>query len=442
MKKQYKYSRYNIITPIFNNKRIIFNMLTEKLILIHDETIYQDIINQIIPKTEKNFNMLLEGGVIVGDFIDERMMLLDENTNDSINRKTLSFTVFPSSNCQLGCVYCGQDHKKDSLSESMHDGILAKLEEMIMGKNHLNIGWFGGEPLLGISNITKLTPRFKELARKYNCTYGARMTSNGLLLNQRNIKLLFDNGISDLTVSIDGTKESHDARRPTKGGEGTYNVILKNLTSLFKYLRENEIECSLKLRINIDRYNKDCIEELFKDLENAGCKGVVSGWDIAPIHSWGNDAHERSLTFEEFGELRMDLTICLLEMGLLEKVPFPSRVRVLCQAITEDSLYLDANGNIYDCSETPLVPVHKEKFKLGTLSSSIKELYQNRNYNKWNEELKNNEYECGECNLLPVCGGGCPKAWKENFKPCPFYKYNFEEYLILGYLSSLHNLSQ
>lgn len=442
MRKDYKYSRYNIITPIFDNRRIIYNLLAEKLILIHDESIYHDIANNIIPESENNFSMLLDGGIIIDDAIDERTMIFDENNKDSADRKALSFTIFPSSNCQLGCVYCGQDHKKESLDEVMHNSILTKLEKMIIGKSHLNLSWFGGEPLLGLSTIIKLTPRLKELAKKYNCTYGSRITTNGLLLNEKNLKILLENGISDLTISIDGTKEFHDARRPTKGGEGSYDVILKNLTIVFRYLRENEIDCGVRLRINIDRYNKDCIEDLFVDLIDAGCKGIVTEWDLAPIHSWGNDAHERALTFEEFGELKLDLTICLLEMGLLEKVPFPGRVKVLCQAITEDSLYLDSKGILYDCSETPLVPIHQEKYKLGTIDSSIDELYEKRNYNKWNTEIKNNEYPCGDCNLLPVCGGGCPKAWKENFRPCPSFKYNIEEYLILGYLSSVQNLAK
>ena len=39
-----------------------------------------------------------------------------------------------------------------------------------------------------------------------------------------------------------------------------------------------------------------------------------------------------------------------------------------------------------------------------------------------------------ECQLLPVCGGGCLKAWYEGISPCPSLKFNLRERLLLSYL--------
>ena len=53
------------------------------------------------------------------------------------------------------------------------------------------------------------------------------------------------------------------------------------------------------------------------------------------------------------------------------------------------------------------------------------------------EELKNYPYL--NCNILPVCGGGCPKSWKEGFIPCPAFKNNIGEYLLLSYIYEKNN---
>jgi uncharacterized protein len=31
--------------------------------------------------------------------------------------------------------------------------------------------------------------------------------------------------------------------------------------------------------------------------------------------------------------------------------------------------------------------------------------------------------------MLPVCGGSCPKLWREGYVPCPSFKYNWEDRL-------------
>jgi uncharacterized protein len=39
------------------------------------------------------------------------------------------------------------------------------------------------------------------------------------------------------------------------------------------------------------------------------------------------------------------------------------------------------------------------------------------------------EVQCGRCPILPICGGSCPKLWREGHIPCPSIKFNFQERL-------------
>ena len=433
----YKYSNYNIESPKFNDKVLVCNLLKESIITINKKEVYKLFENRIIPDDINLLNKFIKSGIIIDENINEIDGIINENEDSIKNRDVLSFTIFPSSNCQLGCVYCGQLHNKNKLHNNTHNAIIQTLEKLIQGKKQLNVGWFGGEPLLGIDVIIKLTPKLKELSQKYNCTYTSSITTNALLLNKKNAKVLIENGVNDIAVSIDGIEKYHDLRRPTKGGEGSYNIILKNLQDFFAFIKDNDIQLSrFMIRINVDKYNKEGVEPLFHELKNIGCQEVVTGWDIAPIHSWGNDAVKRALDFDEFSDFKLDMIIKLLELGLIKYPPFPVRVRTLCQAVTYDSLYVDARGQMYDCSEMPLVS-DSNKYELGTIFDPIEELNKKRHYTNWNRELKN--YPCLNCNILPVCGGGCPKSWKEGFIPCPAFKNNIGEYLLLSYIYEKNN---
>jgi uncharacterized protein len=67
--------------------------------------------------------------------------------------------------CQLGCGYCGQKHTKDYLSAPVSSRIVERIESKFARKdyNHVEIAWFGGEPLMGYSQIRELTPQLQQM---------------------------------------------------------------------------------------------------------------------------------------------------------------------------------------------------------------------------------------------------------------------------------------
>lgn len=436
---KYKYSHYNVFSAEFNEKILVFNTSKDRMLLLSKKVFEKYIAKNIIPTDINLLEKFIKGGVVVDENKDEINSVLLENKQAVIKNKTLSLIIFPTANCQLGCVYCGQVHFPIKLNEKFYTDITKKVTSLIANKKHLNIGWFGGEPLLGIEIIEKLTPVFKKIAEKHNCTYGASATTNALLLNKRNVISLLENNVKDITISIDGTEGFHDERRPTKGGKGSFKVIMKNLKDLFAFVKNNKSSFSeLMIRINVDKYNKEGVVPLLKQLKEIGCQGIVSEWDIAPIHSWGNDADKRSLSEKEFADFHMDVMIKLLEMGLIDKISLPNRNKIVCQAVINDSYYIDPFGKVYDCSEYPLIR-NSLSYSIGDVSEETTVLNEKRTFNNWYDQLK--KYPCYECKLLPVCAGGCPKAWKENYPACPTIHQNIDEYLVLSYLTLTKNIS-
>lgn len=284
-----------------------------------------------------------------------------------------------------------------------------------LNKSRIYISWFGAEPLLGLESITTLTPDLKEIAERNQCTYGSRITTNGLLFNPRNYQILRDNDVRDISISIDGMQDDHDLRRFTKGGKGSYETIIKNLDQIFSQFDTNSDNMFIRMRINVDQYNKDAIIPLLDSFKEKGWDKQINAYDIAPIDSWGNDANFRALSPEEFGELKLDFYIKLFELGLIPSITIPGRMRITCNAITPEGRYLDPNGKLYDCSEFPLVNSYTTDYTIGHIIDFNGDNH--RNFTNWFEEVYANRYPCGTCRLLPVCGGGCPKAWKEGYEP-------------------------
>jgi uncharacterized protein len=436
-----KYSKYNVITPAYNDNgsSLIMNLRANKLLKISAST-KRLIECGVIPNDSFMVEELKKSMILVPSGEDELRVLLDENEQTALNQDGFQFTIFPSANCQLGCVYCGQEHTKDYLGNTYFEEILATVDRnLAKQKKHLHIGWFGAEPMMGLKTIQELTPKLKEKAAKYGCEYSSKITTNGLLLNKKNFEILLSHDVRKIFVSIDGTKQYHDERRFTKGGSGSFDVIMKNLKEIFN----SELDSSLfdlNLRINVDRYNKDGIAPFLEMLAKLGAAKFVKEYDIAPIHSWGNNADERSLSFEEFANFKIDMDIKLLELGLMTEVSIPKRVRIVCQAVTKDAEYMDTKGNVFDCSEYPLIPGAKEKYSIGHITDKNgDERKEKRKFSSWNDEIMNNNISgCKDCRILPVCGGACPKSWKEGNIPCPDTKLNIGETILLAYLHTKH----
>lgn len=435
-----KYSHYNVVTDPINRKgnRLLYNLRTEEAVIIDAQTFgHYERGSLDISETARG---TLQGiRAIVPLEENELSQVIAENKEAVASQYTFSFTILPSANCQLGCVYCGQAHAPGSLNESLYQKTLDYIDQSLTGSNrtHVAIGWFGGEPLLGFNTIKQLTPQIKDIARRHNCTYSARITTNGLLLNPRNFRTLLDNDVKDITISLDGTAEYHDQRRFTKGGKASFDVIMRNMTDVFNQFDFEKEGVEIMVRINVDTHNRDGVIPLLELFHERGFAGKIHKFDIAPIHSWGNDAHVRAIPIEEFANLKVDFYLKLLELGLMTKVPLPKRSRVVCQAVLPDARYMDAKGDLYDCSELPLVPVHKDQYRLGNIGAFRPgDDAGKRHYTAWNDEVEAHQTPCGKCKVLPVCGGGCPKAWKEGHIPCPDFKYNLKDVLRMAYLYS------
>ncbi len=398
----------------FENKIILYSTRSGSLVSIskNNWNNFDSLdLNTIKKLTDRKF--------LVSEELNEKEEILKENLSYKSN--IYHKTIMVSEDCNLACVYCGQDHKKNLLARGLSNKLYSEIrDELIQGSyKELSIAWFGGEPLLNVSEIKYLSSKLKEYCASCNIKFHGAMATNGLLLNQEVYhSLVHDCNIEQFEITLDGLSYEHNKLRRTKNREDGFSLILNNLKSI---AMSSQYKKNISIRMNVGEVNLNSVEKLIDYFE---AENLIRYFkiEIVPIRNWGNNAGRLKgeiLKFNEnFMKLFFKVSILMFKHHGFSSI-LPSRRKNVCVATTNTKKVIDTSGNSYLCSETPIVKNYS-KNDVNKLEQGIRNFY-------------NSEYPCQSCKLLPVCGGHCPKLWVENTKACPFYKEYINELVLFEY---------
>lgn len=150
--------------------------------------------------------------------------------------KTITFIVTEA--CQLRCGYCYIVGKNETnrmtftVAKTAVDYILRNRK--LFNESSVIWDFIGGEPLLEIELIDKLCDYIKrqmyELDHPWFNSYRFSFSTNGLLYSHEKVQRFIKKNRRHLSISIsiDGTKEKHDAQRIFPDGSGSYDAVVKN----------------------------------------------------------------------------------------------------------------------------------------------------------------------------------------------------------------------
>lgn len=424
-----KESNYNFFFPLESNRNkiIAYNARLNNLGLLDKEK-YTEYIkfqedNNHILETELR-ESLEDGGFLIDENVDELKQIEAEMYEQRFSTNKLGLTIAPTSDCNFRCIYC---YEKDSLSnatmnEETEENIVNFVKSRANTIQMLFITWYGGEPLLKPEIIERLSAEFKKICDKNNIEYQSQIITNGFLLNEDNIEILNRSHINGAQISIDGKKEFHDARRPLRGGKGTFDTIMKNLMKC-----KGGINFKISLRMNIDKNNVKDITSVLDILSENGLTDIITPYP-ALVHS-SNGCYDSGECFStgDYSDIELNLFKESRKKGfnLSYKSLYPSAIRGGCAATSKSCYVINANGDMYKCWEQMGV----EKYKLGNINHSVNE---DKAY--FVDYLTNNiinDEECNSCKYLPICmGGGCPHLMQENSsKICTKVKDKLSYYL-------------
>ncbi|MCO6148906.1 radical SAM/SPASM domain-containing protein [Flavobacterium sp. NRK1] len=383
---------------------------------------------------------LTRNEILVPEDEDElsEIMAYDRYTESS--REVLGVTIQPTANCQLGCHYCGQVHSKNKMTDEVMLKTITRIKNIIEAEKYrdLKITWYGGEPLMALALIERFYDQIKSYCVETNINYDSDIITNGLLLKPDYFKKLMEFEVRAIQVTIDGPKSTHDQRRITKGGKGTYDVIMANLKNCLNSEEFETYKPSILLRINIDSTNYGEVDNLIELLKEEGIFNKVNV-HFAPVVEWGdNNADKLSLTKQQFAEKEIDWMISLYQNGKMPQELIPDRKSYSCMVDDINSEAYDAYGNVYPCYEFPYTPMYQtdDCIEGNVLEDTDFKDKRPAKIRSFKETLPEREYSyCIDCNLLPVCHGSCPKIWMQGGNACPTFKYNIKDRMLLQYVT-------
>lgn len=365
---------------------------------------------------------LQRGGMLLADDRNERAELLLQSRAARFANTSLSLTIAPTMGCNFCCPYCyerGQAHM--SMEDSTIDQLGEFVESCYPDIAHLNIGWYGGEPLLALDKIRKIADRLT-LAVNEACDLSSSIVTNGYLLTPSVARELVKCGVSSAQVTIDGSKSDHDARRILHDGTPTYDRILHNIEQCADIL-------DISIRTNVDKSNIATASELLDYLERHDLKNRVHFY-LAPVDDINGVClnANRCFTIEEFSREETRFYQEAIRRGFKVQ-PFGGANFAICCAVTMNSFVVDPLGDLYKCWDD----IGMAERKVGTIYEPPS---LNANMIRW-MSYEPNDAECADCFAFPMCMGGCPNHALHGIKKqCVSFKYDTDRKMLLSCLQA------
>jgi uncharacterized protein len=169
--------------------------------------------------------------------------------------RALSLAV--AQKCNLGCTYCyAQEGDFGGAAVSMPLATALASVDLLLSDagpgDRVNLAFMGGEPLLNRPVLQAATTYAARRARERGTTLTFSLTTNGTLLTEEDGEFLEAHGFA-VTISLDGVGEVHDRLRPCKGGQGSYERILRRVEPLLARQRRMQVSA----RVTVTPQNLD-----------------------------------------------------------------------------------------------------------------------------------------------------------------------------------------
>lgn len=441
---QYRFSDYHVASDILPSaereqpRRLIYATRTGRTALLLDE-IYQKLKRGDFQNLSTSSLMnLFDLELIVPEGENEFQTILGRNRAGLTNEKTLNVVIQPTANCQLGCNYCGQTHRKTSMPDDLTRKITDRVSfNLLKGKyERLDVEWYGAEPLMAYSKILKMSDRLISVCEKAGVDYSAHMITNGLSFKPEVFRQLLARKCTNFQITLDGTARTHDSLRMTKTGRATFDTILSNIIAVSSLPEFVENGCGIIVRMNVNRVSSQEVPQLLELLSSHGLQHRNVGVDFQQVTDWGgNGASETSHGASDYAEMEIEWMLMALKMGFHIAPILPGRQIKPCMVVEPDGEVYDADGNVFACYELPYTAAYEgPEYQLGKVDTIYSDYNEQAFTRTWYSDIEKNVSPCPQCSLFPVCGGGCPKKWLRDEGTCPSFKYNMQDRLALNYL--------
>lgn len=367
-------------------------------------------------------------GFITDNDDEDRIFLQKREKRDRLcaDPSTLMLSICPTLECNFRCTYCYEPRQSDRTVMSQET--MSRLVDFIKQHkecNKLSVSWYGGEPTMAFEVVEILTEQFLELYPDYD---HAALITNAYLLDCEKAEKLNRLKITNVQVTLDGLASIHDSRRPLKSGAPTYRRILENLDSLMN----SSFKGSCTVRVNVDRGNREEFPAIRSELLSRYKKKSLTVYPgrISTTHCAADEC------FADIGSREWADFIArgYHEYGIVPARGFypDSSALKTCMAGIDHGYVVAPGGELYKCWED----VGRESMIAGSVYSGKPDGYNGVAQRYRTEGDPFRDEGCKECQVFPICDGGCVKkriAGRHHAPSgidfCSPYKEGLEAYL-------------
>jgi len=341
--------------------------------------------------------------------------------------------------CNLDCKYCFFLSKEALYPGSrfrMPDKLLEiYIRQLLESKpgSEVTVAWQGGEPTLMGLDFFKRSVAFVEMYRQPGQNISYTLQTNGTRIDGEWAAFFKEHNFL-IGLSLDGTKAMHDAYRLDKGGQGSFDQVMRGWRALLQKEVDFNILCTLHAAnadypLEVYRYFRDELGTQFVQfipiVERATPATLPianQGWSASPggdrplYLQAGDQVTERSIKPEQYGRflmavfdewVRRDVGKVFVQMFDVALGSWMGAYTLCVFAPTcGNALVLEHNGDMYSCDHFV-----EPNFLLGNIQEThLAELAASYKQTRFGQAKQDALPKvCQECAVRFACNGGCPK---------------------------------
>ena len=341
--------------------------------------------------------------------------------------------------CNLDCKYCfflSKEMLYPGSSFRMADELLETYIRQLLEAQpipEVTVAWQGGEPTLMGLDFFRRSIELVEKHKKPGQTIQHTIQTNGTKID-KDWAEFFKLHSFLVGLSVDGPKELHDAYRVNKGGQGTFDQVMKGWQILVEQSVDVNILCTVHAAnadhpLEIYHFFRDNLKAQFMQfipiVERATSETLPladQGWSQRPggdrplYTQIGELVTGRSVKPEQYGRFLIAIFdewvkrdvgkvfVQSFDAALANWIGQPS----LCifQPTCGNALALEHNGDLYSCDHFV-----EPAFLLGNIQQThMLDLVSSDQQRKFGQDKFDTlpKY-CRECQVLFACYGECPR---------------------------------
>jgi len=341
--------------------------------------------------------------------------------------------------CNLDCTYCFFLSKemlypgdRFRMSDQMLETYIRQLLEA-QPAEEVNVAWQGGEPTLMGLDFFKRSIEYVEKYRKPEQRILHTMQTNGILLNDEWCAFFKRHNFL-IGLSVDGPKAMHDAYRVNKGGEGSFDQVMRAWEVLHRHRVEVNILCTIHAAnaddpLGVYRFFRDELQADYMQFIPIVERTTQESLPLANL-GWGERPGADRPLYTQRGALVTERSVGAVQFGRFLIAIFDEWVhhdvgKVFVQTFDValgswlgqhnlcifsptcgDALALEHNGDLYSCDHY-VEPEHL----LGNIRQTpMAELIASDKQRAFGlEKLIGLPKYCRECEVRFACHGECPR---------------------------------